>query len=73
MPTASNLEYPDRTPGKNPKGRFTSGAKKEIDEMLGERDAEIFNSFYGVEEEGNAPEGSDPRASLPGRIHSFSG
>ena len=35
--------------------------KKEIDEILGEN-AEIFSYYYGVNDYGNAPQGSDPHS-----------
>ncbi len=41
-------------------GAFYVWTKKEIDDALGEH-AELFDYQYGVEESGNAPEGSDPQ------------
>jgi uncharacterized protein YyaL (SSP411 family) len=35
--------------------------KKEIDELLGD-EAEIFNYYFGVNDYGNAPQGSDPHS-----------
>ena len=46
-------------------GAFYVWRKREIDEVLGE-DAVLFNQVYGVEDEGNAPDGSDPHGDLKG-------
>jgi uncharacterized protein YyaL (SSP411 family) len=46
-------------------GAFYIWEKKEIDRLLGEN-AALFNSVYGVEAKGNAPEGSDPHGDLTG-------
>jgi uncharacterized protein YyaL (SSP411 family) len=46
-------------------GAFYVWSKEEIDEVLGE-DAELFNRVYGVEADGNSPEGSDPHGELTG-------
>lgn len=42
-------------------GAFYVWNKSEIDALLGD-DAEIFNFYFGVEEYGNAPQGSDPHS-----------
>ena len=47
-------------------GAFYVWTKKEIDDALGS-EAGIFNRHYGVEEEGNAPEGSDPQREFTGK------
>jgi uncharacterized protein YyaL (SSP411 family) len=47
-------------------GAFYVWTEKEIDNALGE-DAEIFKSHYGVEPNGNAPEGSDPQSEFVGK------
>jgi hypothetical protein len=47
-------------------GAFYVWTKKEIDDALGEY-AELFDYQYGVEEEGNAPEGSDPQGEFRGK------
>ena len=47
-------------------GAFYVWTKKEIDDALGES-AELFDYQYGVEEEGNAPEGSDPQGEFEGK------
>ncbi|MEO5754345.1 MAG: thioredoxin domain-containing protein [Chthoniobacterales bacterium] len=47
-------------------GVFYVWTKKEIDAALGEY-AELFDYQYGVEEEGNAPEGSDPQREFEGK------
>jgi uncharacterized protein YyaL (SSP411 family) len=47
-------------------GAFYIWTKKEIDVALG-GGAEIFNAFYGVEQNGNAPDGSDPHGEFTGR------
>jgi len=46
-------------------GAFYVWRKAEIDEVLGP-DAALFNRVYGVEAEGNSPEGSDPQGELKG-------
>ena len=47
-------------------GAFYVWTKKEIDEALGEY-AELFDYQYGVEADGNAPEGSDPQGEFRGK------
>ena len=47
-------------------GAFYVWTKKEIDDALGEY-AELFDYQYGVEESGNAPEGSDPQGEFRGK------
>jgi uncharacterized protein YyaL (SSP411 family) len=47
-------------------GAFYVWTKKEIDAALGE-DAELFDYQYGVEEDGNAAEGSDPQGEFRGK------
>ncbi|HWB60915.1 MAG TPA: thioredoxin domain-containing protein [Chthoniobacteraceae bacterium] len=47
-------------------GAFYVWTKKEIDDALG-ADAEVFNRVYGVEEQGNAPQGSDPQGEFEGK------
>ena len=47
-------------------GAFYVWTKAEIDALLG-ADAEIFNYLFGVEEAGNAPEGSDPHGEFEGK------
>ena len=42
-------------------GAFYVWGKKEINQMPGE-DAEIMNFYFGVNEHGNAPQGSDPHS-----------
>jgi len=45
---------------KKAEGAFYVWEKKEIEGILGEKSAKIFNHHYNVQEEGNAPPGSDP-------------
>jgi len=47
-------------------GAFYVWTKKEIDDALGEY-AELFDYQYGVEEDGNAAEGSDPQGEFRGK------
>ncbi len=47
-------------------GAFYVWTKKEIDDALG-ADAEVFDYQYGIEEAGNAPEGSDPHREFEGK------
>ena len=47
-------------------GAFYVWTKDEIDQALGEY-AELFNYQYGVEAEGNAPDGSDPQGEFQGK------
>ena len=48
-------------PHEKEEGAFYVWSKSEIDTLLGD-DAEIFNYFYGVNDHGNAPQGSDPHS-----------
>jgi hypothetical protein len=48
-------------PHEKEEGAFYVWSKNEIDTLLGD-DAEIFNYFYGVNDYGNAPQGSDPHS-----------
>lgn len=48
-------------------GAFYVWTKAEIDAALGAEAAAIFNRFYGVEEAGNSPAGSDPHEELKGK------
>ncbi|MEA3211219.1 MAG: uncharacterized protein QOE70_4276 [Chthoniobacter sp.] len=48
-------------------GAFYVWTKEEIGRALGEDAAKIFNRFYGVEADGNSPEGSDPHGELGGK------
>ncbi len=48
-------------PHEKEEGAFYVWSKSEIDSLLGE-DSEIFNYFFGVNDYGNAPQGSDPHS-----------
>ena len=48
-------------------GAFYIWTKQEIDSLLGDAESGLFNLFYGVEPEGNAPPGSDPQGEFAGR------
>jgi uncharacterized protein YyaL (SSP411 family) len=48
-------------------GAFYVWTKEEIDRVLGEEAAQIFNRAYGVEADGNSPTGSDPHGELAGK------
>ncbi len=48
-------------PHEKEEGAFYVWSKNEIDELLGD-DAEIFNFYFGADEYGNAPQGSDPHS-----------
>lgn len=48
-------------PHEKEEGAFYMWSKSEIDALLGD-DAEIFNYFFGVNDYGNAPQGSDPHS-----------
>ena len=61
---ADSLEKPDAK--KKLEGAFYVWTKKEIAGLLGD-DAQIFDRFYGVEETGNAPGGSDPQGEFEGK------
>ncbi len=54
-------------PGGNEKGEgaFYVWSKAEIDEVLGD-EAPLFERVYGVEPQGNSPDGSDPHGELAG-------
>ncbi len=47
-------------------GAFYVWTKEEVDQALGEN-AELFDYQYGVEADGNAPEGSDPQGEFEGK------
>jgi uncharacterized protein YyaL (SSP411 family) len=51
---------------KNAEGAFYVWTKEEIDAALG-NEAEIFAFHYGVQPDGNAPEGSDPQGEFHGK------
>lgn len=48
-------------------GAFYVWSKREIEELLPAEDARIFCAHYGVEEGGNAPDGSDPHGEFAGK------
>ena len=48
-------------------GAFYVWTKAELVALLGEDAAAIFNRFYGVEDDGNSPAGSDPHGELKGK------
>ncbi|HEY5895584.1 MAG TPA: thioredoxin domain-containing protein [Chthoniobacterales bacterium] len=48
-------------------GAFYVWSKEEIENLLGAEDAALFNRFYGVEANGNAPEESDPQGEFTGK------
>jgi uncharacterized protein YyaL (SSP411 family) len=48
-------------------GAFYVWTKDEIERVLGEDAAQIFNRVYGVEKDGNSPAGSDPHGELAGK------
>ena len=48
-------------------GAFYVWTKTELVALLGEDAAQIFNRFYGVEDDGNSPAGSDPHGELKGK------
>jgi uncharacterized protein YyaL (SSP411 family) len=48
-------------------GAFYVWTKAEIDAALGTERAALFNRCYGVEENGNAPKGSDPHGEFGGK------
>lgn len=48
-------------------GAFYVWTKAEITKVLGEDAAQLFNRVYGVEEGGNAPQGSDPMNEFKGK------
>jgi len=47
-------------------GAFYIWTKKEVDDALGDS-AEVFDFYYGVQPQGNAPEGSDPHDEFRGK------
>jgi uncharacterized protein YyaL (SSP411 family) len=51
---------------KNAEGAFYVWTKQEIDDALGE-DTPVFSFHYGVEENGNAPAGTDPHGEFVGK------
>src|SRR5205823_885398 len=48
-------------------GAFYVWTKQEIIDALGAEDGELFSLHYGVEEVGNAPDGSDPQREFVGK------
>src|SRR2546421_818442 len=63
-PVVAGIDDPGH--GKTAEGAFYVWTQKEIDDALGDT-AEIFNSHYGVQAHGNAPEGSDPHDEFRGK------
>jgi uncharacterized protein len=55
-----------RAPLQKSEGAFYVWTKKEIDAALGDA-AEIFDFYYGVQSDGNAPAGSDPQGEFRGK------
>jgi uncharacterized protein YyaL (SSP411 family) len=53
-------------PQKTAEGAFYVWTKQEIDDALG-GEAPTFSSHYGVEENGNVPDGADPHGELRGK------
>jgi uncharacterized protein YyaL (SSP411 family) len=53
-------------PGHKAEGAFYVWTKREINDALGHA-AEIFSFYYGVEENGNAPSGTDPHEEFSGK------
>ena len=56
----------DSAPPSKSEGAFYIWTKKEVDAALGDG-AEIFDFHYGVQPNGNAPEGSDPQGEFRGK------
>jgi uncharacterized protein len=56
-----------RAPLHKAEGAFYVWTKNEIDGALGKEAAKIFTFHYGVEEDGNAPAGSDPHGEFRGK------
>lgn len=56
-----------RSDGEHAEGAFYVWTRREIVEALGPEAAEDFCRHYGVEESGNAPEGSDPHGEFTGK------
>ena len=54
-------------PEEKGEGAFYVWKQQEIEAALGHEAAAIFNRFYGVQPEGNAPEGSDPQGEFESR------
>ncbi len=48
-------------------GAFYVWTRREIGECLSPAEARIFCEYYGVKEDGNAPEGSDPHGEFAGK------
>jgi uncharacterized protein len=63
-PVVAGIGDPGHT--KTAEGAFYIWTKKEIDAALGDA-AEIFDFHYGVQPNGNAPEGSDPQDEFRGK------
>jgi uncharacterized protein YyaL (SSP411 family) len=53
-------------PQENGEGAFYVWTLEEIEDALGGDAATLFNRFFGVEPEGNAPSGSDPHGEFAG-------
>jgi uncharacterized protein len=64
--TESDVGSQRAPPQKTAEGAFYIWTKKEIDEALGDS-AEVFDFHYGVQAQGNAPEGSDPHDEFRGK------
>jgi uncharacterized protein len=63
-PIAAGIADPGHS--KNAEGAFYVWTTQEIDDALGE-DARVFSFHYGVEENGNAPAGTDPHGEFIGK------
>ncbi len=61
--SAASHEHPEE----KTEGAFYVWARNELDQILGEADAELFSVAYGVERDGNVARASDPRGELTGK------
>jgi uncharacterized protein YyaL (SSP411 family) len=65
--SAEDADSAEEPGGHKTEGAFYVWPKAEIVKLLGEDAAALFNRYYGVEEAGNSPAGSDPHGELKGK------
>lgn len=59
--------YPSAGAAHKDEGAFYVWTAREIRDAVGEADAAVFNAFYGVREQGNAPPQGDPQGEFRGK------
>ncbi len=62
----ADSQFEHGKPGRG-EGAFYVWTREEIHRLLGEEEANVFDRYFGVEPEGNAPPGSDPHGEFTGK------